>query len=127
MEVFINKKAYTANEDETVIAVNGLIGPSSRFKLPIKQAKTERQKKEAKINYDYHKRLHDMMVDFLLEGGEIGMSAGVHIDPHIIHYMREIHKITYHNYQRIEPILKHQRNLFSIRKNHLLQILLNAA
>ena len=72
-----------AYEDETVIAVNGLIGPSSRFKLPIKQAKTERQKKEAKINYDYHKKLHEMMVDFLLEGGEIGMSVGVHIDPHI--------------------------------------------
>ena len=34
-------------------------------------------------NYDYHKKLHDMMVDFLLEGGEIGMSVGVHIDPHI--------------------------------------------
>jgi len=74
------RKAY---EDETVIAVNGLIGPSSRFKLPIKQAKTKRKEKEAKINYDYHKRLHDMMVDFLLEGGEIGMSVGVHIDPHI--------------------------------------------
>ena len=74
------RKAY---EDEAVVAVDGLIGRSSKFKLDLKRAKTKKQKKEAQINYDFHKKLHDMLVDFLLETGEVGMSVGVIIDPHI--------------------------------------------
>ena len=74
------RKAY---EDESIIAVDGLIGRSSKFKLDLKRAKTKKQKKEAQINYDFHKKLHDMLVDFLLETGEIGMATGTIIDPHI--------------------------------------------
>ena len=74
------RKAY---EDEAVIAVDGLIGRPTKLKLDLKRAKTKKQKKEAQINYDFHKKLHDMLVEFLLETGEIGMSVGVIIDPHV--------------------------------------------
>jgi len=74
------RKAY---EDEAVIAVDGLIGRPTKLKLDLKRAKTKKQKKEAQTNYNFHKKLHDMLVEFLLETGEIGMSVGVIIDPHV--------------------------------------------
>ena len=61
------RKSY---EDEVILSVDAFIGRPSE--LQMKQAKTKFQKKEAKINFDYHKKLYDMLVNFFIENGEIG-------------------------------------------------------
>ena len=70
------RKSY---EDEVILAVNAFIGQPS--KLAMKQAKTNFQKKQAKIDYDYHKKLHDMLVNFFIENGEIGFKHKIYLEP----------------------------------------------
>ena len=70
------RKSY---EDEVILAVNAFIGQPS--KLAMKQAKTNFQKKHAKIDYDYHQKLHDMLVNFFIENGEIGFKHRIYLEP----------------------------------------------
>jgi len=70
------RKSY---EDEVILSVDAFIGRPSE--LQMKQAKTKFQKKEAKINFDYHKKLYDMLVNFFIENGEIGFKHRIYLEP----------------------------------------------
>tara|TARA_Y100000310_G_scaffold105194_1_gene103556 strand:+ start:486 stop:4211 length:3726 start_codon:yes stop_codon:yes gene_type:complete len=70
------RKSY---EDEVILSVDAFIGRPSE--LQMKQAKTKFQKKEAKINFDYHKKLYDMLVNFFIENGEIGFKHKIYLEP----------------------------------------------
>ena len=70
------RKAY---EDEVILSVDAFIGRPSE--LQMNQAKTKFQKKEAKINFDYHKKLYDMLVNFFVENGEIGFKHKIYLEP----------------------------------------------
>jgi len=66
-------------EDEVILSVDAFIGRPSE--LQMKQAKTKFQKKEAKINFDYHTKLYDMLVNFFIENGEIGFKHRIYLEP----------------------------------------------
>ncbi len=75
------QKQLKAYEDESMLAVDQLIGRPSEAHINI--AETKREIKIEKNNYKYHVLLHDLLVNFLMENGEVAFRSGSYIDPYI--------------------------------------------